>query len=204
MQADANTITGVYGTNTGATKCSPDEEDIFRRRCKVFRFAEGEWKERGQGEILICRNKETKKARVLLHRDQTLKCAVNLPIVPGTTIELMQGSKKAATFSGADFSDGEQKTFVLAARFADPQSCEKFILAFTRMQEGKDVTPEELKVDVEPKEPKEPKEPAEQPAKQPAGQAKQEAPEKPVEDDEKPSPKPSGGSEGAAAADEKK
>lgn len=40
-----------------------DEEVLYSHRSKLFRFAEGEWKERGLGDVKILRHTSTKKLR---------------------------------------------------------------------------------------------------------------------------------------------
>lgn len=45
-------------------KTGEEEEDlVFSQRSKLFRFVNGEWKERGLGDVKILRNKETNKLR---------------------------------------------------------------------------------------------------------------------------------------------
>ncbi|KAJ3311466.1 Ran GTPase-binding protein yrb1, partial [Blyttiomyces sp. JEL0837] len=52
-----------------------DEEVLFKMRAKLFRFekATNEWKERGTGDIKLLQHKTTRKIRVLMRRDKTLK-----------------------------------------------------------------------------------------------------------------------------------
>lgn len=51
---------------------------IFRR-AKLFRFeaSSSEWKERGTGDVRLLRNKESKKVRLVMRRDKTLKVCAN-------------------------------------------------------------------------------------------------------------------------------
>ena len=53
--------------------------DSSVRRAKMFRFDKGanEWKERGTGDVKILQHKETKKVRVLMRRDKTMKVCAN-------------------------------------------------------------------------------------------------------------------------------
>jgi hypothetical protein len=49
------------------------------RRAKLFRFdsASAEWKERGTGDVRLLSHKETKKVRLVMRRDKTLKVCAN-------------------------------------------------------------------------------------------------------------------------------
>lgn len=49
------------------------------RRAKLFRFDNGlnEWKERGTGDVKLLQHKETKKVRLVMRRDKTLKVCAN-------------------------------------------------------------------------------------------------------------------------------
>ena len=49
------------------------------RRAKLFRFDAGgsEWKERGTGDVRLLQHKETKKVRLVMRRDKTLKVCAN-------------------------------------------------------------------------------------------------------------------------------
>ena len=50
-----------------ATVTGEEEEDcIFKMRCKLYRFRQEEWKERGTGNCKLLRHKENKKIRFLL------------------------------------------------------------------------------------------------------------------------------------------
>jgi Ran-binding protein 1 len=47
------------------------------RHAKLWRFDTNEWKERGTGEMKLLKHKETKKIRLLMRRDKTLKICAN-------------------------------------------------------------------------------------------------------------------------------
>lgn len=64
------------------SKCTPINLGcivLSGRRAKAFRFdKEGnEWKERGTGELKMLQHKATKKIRVVMRRDKTLKICAN-------------------------------------------------------------------------------------------------------------------------------
>lgn len=139
------------------TKCGKDEKDYFRIRAKVYRFADDEWKERGQGEILIAENSKEKKYRLLLHRDQTLKCAVNLPLIEGVAVKPLGNSDKAVTVAGLDFSDNEKKQTVFAVKFTEAWMCKNFQIAIEHALAGKELSEADLIKKPDPEKPKEDK-----------------------------------------------
>lgn len=49
-----------------------EEEEIplFENRAKLYRFVEGEWKEKGRGVFKILEHRENGRTRVLMRRDQ--------------------------------------------------------------------------------------------------------------------------------------
>lgn len=46
------------------------EDVLFDQRAKLFRFADGEWKERGIGQLKLLQDPTTKKVRLIMRRDQ--------------------------------------------------------------------------------------------------------------------------------------
>lgn len=52
---------------------------LLIRRAKLFRFdaPSSEWKERGTGDVRLLAHKETKKVRLVMRRDKTLKVCAN-------------------------------------------------------------------------------------------------------------------------------
>lgn len=52
----------------------------FGRGCsksKLYRFDNGEWKERGVGQLKLLEHKESKKIRLLFRQEKTLKIRAN-------------------------------------------------------------------------------------------------------------------------------
>jgi len=85
-----------------------NEEILFEAKTKAYRFLEGEWKERGLGPMKILEHKETKKCRLLMRRDKTLKICANFYIDPETKVTTHAGSEKARVFTTVDCSDGDE------------------------------------------------------------------------------------------------
>lgn len=56
-----------------------DEHVLFKMRAKLFRHDKtaGEWKERGTGDVKLLQHKKTKKVRLVMRRDKTLKVCAN-------------------------------------------------------------------------------------------------------------------------------
>ena len=84
-----------------------DEDLIFKSRGKLFRFRDGEWKERGTGDLKLLRHKTEKKIRFILRQDKTLKIVANFIISEKPLCELKphQGSDKMFMFMAYDCSD---------------------------------------------------------------------------------------------------
>jgi hypothetical protein len=59
--------------------CDINVHKSTSRRAKLFRFdsTASEWKERGTGDVRILGHKETKKVRLVMRRDKTLKVCAN-------------------------------------------------------------------------------------------------------------------------------
>ena len=84
-----------------------DEDLIFKSRGKLFRFRDGEWKERGTGDLKLLRHKKEKKIRFILRQDKTLKIVANFIISEKPLCELKphQGSEKMFMFMAYDCSE---------------------------------------------------------------------------------------------------
>ena len=95
-----------------------DEEVIFSHRAKLFRFVNGEWKERGLGDIKVLFNKNEGKARILMRREQIFKICCNHYVSKELNLKIMPNSKdRALVWYAIDFADGEQKAENFSIRF---------------------------------------------------------------------------------------
>ena len=114
-----------------------NEDVLFEAKSKAYRFTEGEWKERGLGPIKVLQDKDSKKIRVLMRREKTLKVCANFFVVPGTKIEEHAGSEKARVFTTMDCSDGDiRPTFVnMCVKFGSAEKAQGFQDEFEKAME---------------------------------------------------------------------
>ena len=118
-----------------------DEDLIFKSRGKLFRFRDGEWKERGTGDLKLLRHKKDKKIRFILRQDKTLKIVANFIISEKPLCELKphQGSEKMFIFMAYDCSEepvmekfviklgNAEKAKVFKKNFEDAQTFNKMV-----------------------------------------------------------------------------
>uniref|UniRef100_A0A1B0A9R1 RanBD1 domain-containing protein n=1 Tax=Glossina pallidipes TaxID=7398 RepID=A0A1B0A9R1_GLOPL len=109
-----------------------DEEILYVHRAKLYRFTDGEWKERGIGNVKILRHKETKKLRVIMRRDQVLKICLNHNLyedVVNTDFSFSEMNKNPKSFlwgamNYAECPEGALEK--LAVRFKNVKLAEQF------------------------------------------------------------------------------
>ena len=114
-----------------------NEDVLFEAKSKAYRFTDGEWKERGLGPIKLLKDKDSRKIRVLMRREKTLKVCANFFVVPGTKIEEHAGSEKARVFTTMDCSDGDiRPTFVnMCVKFGSAEKAQGFQDEFEKAME---------------------------------------------------------------------
>nr|CAB3265551.1 RANBP2-like and GRIP domain-containing protein 5/6 [Phallusia mammillata] len=103
-----------------------DEEVLFLERCRLFRWDDEQWKERGVGDMKVLRHKSTNKSRLVMRRDQVHKVCCNHFISRSLTLTPMETSERALVWTAFDFADGESKNEQLAARFKTSEVANKF------------------------------------------------------------------------------
>ncbi len=116
-----------------------NEEVLFKVRAKLFRFHPDskEWKERGVGDVKFLQHKETKKVRILMRRDKTLKICANHFISPEYQLKPNVGSDRSWVYNvTADVSEGEPEAQTLAIRFGNKENADKFKETFEKAQES--------------------------------------------------------------------
>jgi len=105
------------------TKTGEEEDDVvFKLRAKLFRFdsASSEWKERGTGDVRLLQNKQSKKIRLVMRRDKTLKVCANHSITSDMHLQPNIGSDRSWVWKvAADYSESPPTAETLAIRFAN-------------------------------------------------------------------------------------
>ncbi|WWC70455.1 uncharacterized protein I206_104406 [Kwoniella pini CBS 10737] len=114
-----------------------DEEVLFKMRAKLFRFAKEslEWKERGTGDVRLLKHKETKKIRLVMRRDKTLKVCANHIVSSDMKLSPNVGSDRSWVWNvAADYAEGEAAPETLAIRFGNSENANLFKTAFEDAQ----------------------------------------------------------------------
>jgi len=114
-----------------------DEDILFKMRAKLFRFdsVNSEWKERGTGEVKLLQQKETKKIRLVMRREKTLKVCANHFVTSDMRLQPNIGSDRSWVWKvAADVSDGVPIAETLAIRFANSDNANAFKNEFERAQ----------------------------------------------------------------------
>jgi len=114
-----------------------DEDALFKMRAKLFRFdiSNSEWKERGTGEVRLLAHKESKKVRLVMRRDKTLKVCANHFVTSDMRLQPNIGSDRSWVWKvAADVSDGEPVAETLAIRFANAENANQFKVSFEDAQ----------------------------------------------------------------------
>ncbi|KAF8351149.1 RanBP1 domain-containing protein [Amanita rubescens] len=116
-----------------------NEEVLFKMRAKLFRFeaTSTEWKERGTGDVRLLKHKETKKIRLVMRRDKTLKVCANHMISAEMRLQPNIGSDRSWVWKvAADYSETPPTSETLAIRFANSENAAQFKTAFENARES--------------------------------------------------------------------
>ncbi|CAD5121392.1 DgyrCDS9914 [Dimorphilus gyrociliatus] len=116
-----------------------NEKVLYKSRAKLYRFVDGEWKERGIGDVKILQNKNNRKCRILMRRDQIHKICLNHALTSDLTLSEMANSQgKAWIWQADDFADEEIKHERFAIRFKTPEIANSFQDTFDKAKNSKD------------------------------------------------------------------
>jgi len=116
-----------------------DEEVLFKLRSKLFRFVteSNEWKERGTGDVRLLQHKESKKIRLVMRRDKTLKVCANHLLTSDMKLQPNVGSDRSWVWKvAADYSEEPPTSETLAIRFANSDLADDFKKAFESAQKA--------------------------------------------------------------------
>jgi len=104
-----------------------DEEILFKMRAKLFRFdsKENQWKERGTGDVKFLRHNETKKIRLLMRRERTLKVCANHYVSPILKLEENISSDRSWLWTTTDHAEDPPTKETFAIRFANTENAQK-------------------------------------------------------------------------------
>ncbi|EPQ59930.1 hypothetical protein GLOTRDRAFT_125685 [Gloeophyllum trabeum ATCC 11539] len=137
-ETDAHFEPVIKLTEQVETKTFEEDEDVlFKMRAKLFRFAtdSSEWKERGTGDVRLLQHKETKKIRLVMRRDKTLKVCANHLISSEMRLQPNIGSDRSWVWKvAADYSESPPTSETLAIRFANAENANQFKAAFEDAQ----------------------------------------------------------------------
>ncbi|XP_048524432.1 E3 SUMO-protein ligase RanBP2 isoform X2 [Dendroctonus ponderosae] len=102
-----------------------NEEVLYTQRAKLYRFTEGEWKERGLGDVKLLKCLSTGKLRVLMRREKVLKICLN-HAVPKDMEYMPKDDDRTWQFHAADFSEGEISHDQFCLRFKNAEVAQEF------------------------------------------------------------------------------
>jgi len=116
-----------------------DEIELYKERARLFRFDSGlnEWKERGTGDARLLKHKESKKVRLVMRRDKTLKVCANHLITSDLNLQPNVGSERSWVWKvAADYSEDPPTSETLAIRLSNSTVAEEFKKAFEDAREA--------------------------------------------------------------------
>ncbi|KAF9055002.1 hypothetical protein BDZ89DRAFT_1003588 [Hymenopellis radicata] len=163
------------------TKTMEEDEDVlFKMRAKLFRFESGssEWKERGTGDVRLLAHKTTKKVRLVMRRDKTLKVCANHAITSDMRLQPNIGSDRSWVWKvAADYAESPPSAETLAIRFANADNAGQFKEKFEEAQKTNASIAAAASTTEEPK--------AEEPTKEEPAKVEEEEEPKPAAEEEK-------------------
>ncbi|KAI5058178.1 hypothetical protein GOP47_0026348 [Adiantum capillus-veneris] len=113
-----------------------NEDVLIDLKAKLYRFDKdgNQWKERGMGQVKLLQHKETKKVRLVMRQNKTLKICANHTVVPSISLQEHQGSDKTWVWHASDFAEGELKDELFCIRFGSVENAQAFKKAFEAAQ----------------------------------------------------------------------
>jgi len=126
----------VQLSTVSVTSGEEEEDCYFNQRCKLYRFDNGKWKERGVGEMKLLRHRVSAKARLVMRRDQVRKLCANHYINAEMKLEPFKTNELTVTWTAFnDSSEGISEDILLAAKFKNITILSEFKHTFSRLSE---------------------------------------------------------------------
>lgn len=123
-----------------ASELTPKEEALtYRQHVQLFRWRQEEWKERGAGEAMLLKNKETGFTRFLMWQDGTYKTIANFNIIESLSqcrLRMHEGDPKTLEWSCQDHSDNNSIDEKFVLRFRNAELASQFTEAFDGAKKG--------------------------------------------------------------------
>lgn len=104
-----------------------EEEVLYSHRAKLYRWMDGEWKERGLGDIKLLHHPTTQRTRLLMRREPVLKVCLNHLLTPEH--QFCKKDDRTVTWSATDFSDDVACPYQFALRLKSSQVADEFLAA---------------------------------------------------------------------------
>lgn len=114
------------------------EERLYTQRSKLYRFRDGDWKERGTGEAKLLKDPVTGRVRFLLRQEKTMKivanhCVFDYDEAPYCVLRPNANSERCWVWTAPDCADGgEQQVEQFALKFGTPELAKEFKEAFDK------------------------------------------------------------------------
>uniref|UniRef100_A0A146LQV5 E3 SUMO-protein ligase RanBP2 n=1 Tax=Lygus hesperus TaxID=30085 RepID=A0A146LQV5_LYGHE len=105
-----------------------NEDVLFEKRAKLFKFSDQAWKEKGVGNIKILKSKTENKYRILMRRDKVHDICANHFITADMKLEFLQD--KSWFWVAQDFSEEISKLEKFSVRFKQAEECKEFKKVF--------------------------------------------------------------------------
>jgi len=106
-----------------------NEDEVFSERAALYRFSEADndWKERARGDLKMLQDKVSKKYRLIMRAEKTLKVRLN-QYVGDVSLQPNPGSDKAWNWRWQDFAteSGEAEVYSFAVRFRTKEVADQF------------------------------------------------------------------------------
>jgi len=117
------------GTEYKYTTHEEEETPIFKMRAKLFRYDKptSSWKERGTGDVKFLQHNQTKKIRLLMRREKTLKVCANHYVSIYMKLQENVSSDRSWMWTCTDYSEANEPTQeTFAIRFATSENAKLF------------------------------------------------------------------------------